>query len=61
MDIPLTFVHKEAAEQTLRFYKQQNVRLLADAAMRLIRALFADLPQSSRAAPPKAKVHGAKR
>ena len=49
-------VPKEAVQQALRFYRQQDARLLADAAMRLIKALFADLPVSAKAAPPRAKV-----
>ncbi len=56
VDVPLGHVPKAAVERLVRFYRGQDAHLLSGVALRLIRALFADLPLSHKAAPPKAKV-----
>ena len=56
-ELPLAHVPHDVVEHALSYYRQHNMHLLADAALRLIQTVFADLPVSSKVPPPKAKVH----
>ena len=55
-EVPLAHVPPDVVQHALSYYRQQDLYLLADAALRLIQAVFADLPLSARAPTPKAKV-----